>query len=720
MSATGQSSVPNTTIGTEVDLPIVRQRRDRSRIAGQTRPSHFRSDVEGLRAVAVGLVLLYHAGIPFIPGGFVGVDVFFVISGFLITGQLLSELQNAGTISLTRFYARRAKRLLPAAGVVLVATAMMALFFIPQTRWREIGGDIVASAIYIVNWRFADRSVDYLAEDASPSPVQHFWSLAVEEQFYLVWPLLMLAALLVARVMKRKTLPILWIAVGAVVIPSFVWSLIETAYSPARAFFETTTRMWELGIGAAVALAARVWPGLRKSWAVCVGWLGMSAVAASGVLFSSDIQWPGYSAALPVLGAAAVIVAGFSAGKAGPVSILGSRPFCWVGRLSYSLYLWHWPLLVSATAYLGGLSLWGALVVVGVSVLLAWLTLHLIENPLRYSSLVSRSSQLALSMGANFSLIGVTAGLSLLLVVANSSTEAASFAPTAARGATVLGDEPRNDPAGAPVDVVEWMTPRPSQAAADIPRPHADGCQQTFEKSEVIVCEYGDRDGEVAVAVVGDSKINQWTPALEILAEQNGWRLTTYLKSSCSFALVAIEYDGKPYEACRSWTRAVLDRLKSDPPDYVLTSQGQSMGRDEKGQLTREAMVGGLRALWSELTASGSKVIVIADNPHPDFNVYECVEKNPKQLSRCTFSRDRYATSAAPVQHEAVTGQHGVAIVDLFDAICPTDRCAPVIGNVLIYRQGSHITATYIYTLTPRLARALTSVGLPAVYRGGP
>jgi peptidoglycan/LPS O-acetylase OafA/YrhL len=678
--------------------------------AVEREPQRFRPDIEGLRAVAVVLVMLYHAGLPFVPGGFVGVDVFFVISGFLITTQLVTEAER-GTLSLQRFYARRAKRLLPAAAVVLAATAALTYFFVPLTRWRDIGGDVVASAVYLVNWRLADRSVDYLAEGSAPSPVQHFWSLAVEEQFYLLWPLLILAGILLASGAQTRMRGMVSVLLGFVVVASFGWSLLQTEAAPARAFFETTTRIWELGVGAGLALAAGACSRLPRTPALVLGWAGLGAIGLSGVLFSTGTPFPGYAAALPVLGAAAVITAGFPVAAGGSASLLGKEPFRWLGRLSYSLYLWHWPLLVVATARWGALSPLTGLAIAVASVVPAWLTFRLVENPFRYSALVARSPRLTLSLGANFSLAGVAAGLALLaLVTSVSATNPGAGAP--ALGGAVLREDPRNDPAGAPVDSVEWMTPTPAQATSDLPQAQRDGCQQRADDPAVLSCEYGDQDGQISVAAVGDSKMMQWMAALGPLAEQNGWRLTTYLKASCSFAKVMTEYESRPYQECRIWGESVLGELMSDPPDYVITSQGGGRGLDEHGEPSRDAMVRGLQAMWTVLTSAGIQVIVLGDNPPPPgLSVYECVQENLDQLSACAFDR-RLGT--AEVQREATDGMEGVEFVDLTYAICPTDRCAPVIGNVLVYRQGSHITATYIATLTPRLERALSDAGLPA------
>ena len=400
--------------------------------------SAFRADVEGLRAVAVGLVLLYHAGVPFVPAGFVGVDVFFVISGFLITGLLVSELRRTGRISLPGFYARRAKRLLPAAGIVLAATTVGTLLFLPQTRWSSVGGDIVSSALYFVNWRLAGRSVDYLAEDASASPVQHFWSLAVEEQYYLVWPILLLLMSWWALRRRGNGAAVgrsLWIGLAAVGLPSLAWSVYWTQHEQASAFFVTTTRMWELAIGAGVALAAVRLASMPRPVALVLGWAGLAAIATSALIYSTSSAWPGYAALLPVLGAAAVIAAGAAAGPAGPVALLGTGLFRWFGGLSYSLYLWHWPMIVFAAAYFGELRVWQGAVVAALSVVPAWLTFKLVENPIRYSRPISRSPRLALALGACLTLVGVAGGL---VPVAITEARSAGTSDVEARGAAVL------------------------------------------------------------------------------------------------------------------------------------------------------------------------------------------------------------------------------------------------------------------------------------------
>jgi peptidoglycan/LPS O-acetylase OafA/YrhL len=677
----------------------------------------YRPDVQGLRAVAVGLVLLYHAGIPLTPGGFVGVDVFFVISGFLITSLLVDEFERTGGISLAGFYARRAKRLLPAAAVVLTATVALTLAFVPKIRWSEIGGDIVASALYVVNWRLADRSVDYLAEDSEVSPVLHFWSLAVEEQFYLVWPVLLLLVGWCVRRSRRRQWsrrPSLtagmWVALAIVALPSLAWSVHLTANAPAPAFFVTTTRMWELAVGAAVALAIFPLARLPRLVAIGTGWAGAAAIIGSGLVFSTGSAWPGYAALLPTLGTAAVIAAGPAAGTAGPVALLGTAPFRWFGELSYSLYLWHWPLVAIAAVHWGGLSAAEGLLVVVLAVIPAWLTLRLVENPIRFSAALSGVPRVTLAMGASFSLASVAVGVGL--VWAPSSTPNLAAAP--ALGASVLGDDASDKAAGAPVHTVAGITPDPLHAVDDVPEAYPDGCQQSQLDSDPLSCEYGDKNGELTVAIVGDSKILQWLPAFDAIAADSGWRLVTYTKSACPFASALVEVDGRPYETCTEWNANVMRELINDPPDAVFTSQGRRDALSAEGSRSTDdadALVDGLRASWSKLNEAGIDVVVFQDTPSPGMQVYECVSENLEDLTACTYPRsDGVRRSAGDILRTAAEEMPGVVLVDLNDAICPTLQCSPVIGNVLVYRQGSHLTATYVETLRPVIEQRLQPI----------
>jgi hypothetical protein len=545
--------------------------------------------------------------------------------------------------------------------------------------------------------------------------VQHFWSLAVEEQYYLVWPVLVLAAAMLARRLRVRPRTVLWFALAAVAVPSLLWSLRATAHSPAEAFFSTGTRMWELALGAGIALASGLLARLPGLVAAGMGWVGLGTIVASGLIFSTGTPWPGYLAALPTVGAAAVIAGGFAGGRGGPVAVLGIRPMRWVGRLSYSLYLWHWPLLVLATEIRGHLGPRAGAAVVAASFLPAWLSYKLVENPVRRSPAVNRSPRLALSLGTTFTALGAVCGL--LLMFMSMRAAAPGVPPGAALGAGVLPSS--QGPSGAPTvlipDRADYITPDPLVATEDVPALYGQGCQQNQTDDELISCVYGDPTSATTVVLAGDSKAAQWAPALEILAAENGWRLVTYTKSSCTLGTAVQLLNGEPYHSCTRWNQSLLDRLIQERPAYVITSGAARTAQDPTGEPTIAAMADGLRGAWSTLAAGGMPVIVIADNAAPGFPVYECVDEHRDSLSACAFDPARRETTGGyRTQILAVQGLAGVAMVDLWDAICPAPRCPPVIGNVLVYRQGSHLTATYVRTLTPRLATALTGVGLPA------
>lgn len=741
------------------DVQLTRRSRRRPG-SGSSGGSRFRGDIEGLRAIAVLLVLIYHAGVAQVSGGFIGVDVFFVVSGFVITNQLVREIESTGRVSLWRFYGRRAKRLLPAAGLVLVVTAVAAWLLAPRVRWESIGGDIVGAAAYVVNWVFAARSVDYLAEDVAPSPVLHYWSLAVEEQFYLLWPLLILGLVGVWRLRRRRStskhvsgVPRRGhLALGLlvlIVVPSLVFSVTFTQSHPHEAFFVTPTRLWELGVGGLVALGARRFEAWPRLVAGLVAWLGLGLVIASAFLVDSGTAWPGHWALAPVAGTAAVIVGGFRARRWGPAGLLGTRPLVWVGGLSYSLYLWHWPLLRFWEWEHGTPSVWVGLVIVTVSVLPAWLAYTFVESPVRHAQALNTTPRYAVSVGLNCTLAGALAGV--LLVVGTlggtapggrstgagwTSDASATSAPgtededgaAATEGPSgedqdAATDQPgREDGAGdqqvmsgLPLPEIEQpgdepffdqITPDPLRATADVPGLYASGCQIREGEDSSEPCDFGDPDGDVVVAVVGDSKVAQWMPALETIGAERGWLVRTYTKQSCAFAdVLQSTGDGEPYTTCQSWGQDVLDRLTgTERPTVVLTSavRSEAQASDGSGPESAEALTEGYVSYWEQLQLAGVSVVALSDTPSPQIGpVYECVDEHRDDSTACSWP---YETSPSTrVLQDAVAQVDDALFVDLGPWVCPGGTCVGVYRNVLTYRQGSHITATFATVLTEPL-----------------
>ncbi|WP_074946429.1 acyltransferase family protein [Jiangella alba] len=676
----------------------------------------FRGDIQGLRAVAVLAVLGFHAGLPFMSGGFVGVDVFFVISGFLITGLIDREIGRTGRLSLTRFWARRARRLLPATAVVLGAVAAITLIVLPVTRWPAIAWDIATSALYVVNWRLADESVNYLASDDAPSPVQHFWSLAVEEQFYVVWPLLILVLLWLQRRFRLSITRVLMGGIAVIGIPSLIWSIYLTETSPGPAYFVSTTRLWELAVGAALAIVAHRLPRLPVAWAHALGVGGLAAIAVAVLTYDSTTPFPGTAALLPTLGAAAVIAAGTVGRRTMADLVLDTPVMRDIGTLSYSLYLWHWPLLIAAAVMWGGddgtLPVTTGVMVVGFSVVPAWLTYRLVEAPIHHAKLLVRLPGWAAVLGLGCTAIGVAAAL----VVSQSVPAPPSYAVTSqAQGAAVLDEDPDEDPDGEVVDSVEFITPTALEAPDDVARLDGELCISDIEGTELESCTFGPAGADTTVAIVGDSKMHQWLTAFQRIAEERGWRIVTYLKSGCPMISGDVRFEDDVNKDCTQYNESRYEALRDDDSiDYVLTSQVASqsyLGPDASDAEENDAMVDDLVGVWEGLEEAGRQVVVMLDNPNPSLDVMECVAEHPDELSECTFSRaDREQIGGGAAQLPALERADGVSAVDLRDYICPRDTCPAVIGNVLVYRRGSHLTATYVSTLTPRLDEALMEV----------
>ncbi len=688
--------------------------RDGGRIGGQQigetamlTDRKFRPDIEGLRAIAVILVLLYHAQIDMFRGGFIGVDVFLVLSGYLITRSLLEEAEREGRIRVMQFYARRVRRLLPASVLVLLATGAGVVALLPVTMWRAFGGDIAAAGAYFINWRLAVRSVDYLAEDVLASPVQHFWTLAVEEQFYLVWPLLLVVGLAIALRWGWRLRTVTGVVLLATVgIPSLVWSIALTSFDPPRAFFVTTTRMWELAMGALAAVIAPQVIVASRRLAVSLKVAALSSIVGMAVMLDGATSWPGAMALVPTIATATLVLVGRHDHGDRVERMFAIAPMQSVGAWSYSLYLWHWPPLAIFAARWGGLTTSQAVLIVVLAAIPAWLSYRFVENPIRHSQVLQRSPRFTLSVGANLSLAGVMGGLALILLTPlgpSLPAEGGGAEATESHGAGALTPGLADSELLATLETVDWFVPGPAFAVNDVPE-MSEECQAPRAASVPVVCEYGDRAARRHVALVGDSKILQWAPAFVRLAEENGWRVTSITKSACALTTSVPIAGDDPYPECQEWSGQVIDLLRSDPPDIMFTSQAGSRAVAGDVEQERLAMIDGMLRAYEMISDAGVEVVLLLDNPHPGFTVYECVAENPEDLGTCTFSRDRAMTSGGRSVQLEVAEAGPFRTVDLLHKICPTETCLPVIGNVLVYRQGSHLTASYVETLVSPLA----------------
>ncbi|MEZ5274496.1 MAG: SGNH hydrolase domain-containing protein [Ilumatobacteraceae bacterium] len=715
----------------------------------QVHGSHFRPDIQGIRALAVALVLLWHAGVTWLPNGYVGVDAFFVVSGFLINGILLRERQTTGRVSLSRFYARRARRLLPAACVTIAVTVVATMVLVPELRWSTISGDAWASTFYVQNWRLAGRAVDYLAQEAAPSPFQHFWSLAVEEQFYLVWPALFLLATPPGSHRRGLLGRRVGIGVALVGVASLAWSIWFSRVSPGRAYFNTGARGFEFAIGAtaAVYLQRRRRRTLPPGVAAAAAWAGLAGLLITAAWLPADAPFPGWVGVLPVAATAVLIVGGVDAGSAGPGGLLSWRPLVRLGDISYSVYLWHWPLLVIVEARWGALSVPWSVAVVAASILPAALSYRFVEQPgQRLAAFATPRRAVLLAAGsmtlaavATAALVVTTPRLGEVDAATQADLDAIEAALTTAPrpegtpsatsatagtdpvidGLVDLGalaiDEPAEQASFTQPATVDKIVNDPASVRSDVPE-QMSACRQSVESATVPDCVFGDPSSTREIALVGDSKAAQWITAVDHIAAAHGWRLRVLTKAACPFSGLVHLYDAGSYDSCTEWNTSVLDLLLATRPDVVLISGADRRvfqdGRAYSDAETLPLLVADHVARWPLLTANGSRVVVLANTPTPRLEVPECVSTHRDDLTACTFPRSAGFLDDGGSMALAARQLPGVAYVDVNAAICPGEPCPVVVGRVMVYRDPSHLTDTYAQTLAPLLDAELSAAGV--------
>jgi peptidoglycan/LPS O-acetylase OafA/YrhL len=656
----------------------------------------FRPEIEGLRAIAAMLVAVFHIWLGRVSGG---VDVFFVVSGFLITTGLLGHLDRYYKVDFALFWGRLIKRLVPVAYVVLCAVIIAAMFMMPKSRWKDTIEQIAAAAVYAENWMLAYRSVDYLAQHEAVSPVQHFWALAVQGQFYVVWPMLVAGVALAAR---RTGVAVRSLLVGALVVifaASLAFSIYLTAKNQPFAYFNTLARAWEFTLG---ALLAVVIPYLRIPAAVrlLMGWIGVLAILTCGIVLQVSRVFPGYAALWPTLAAVFIMVAGTTGYRFGADRLLGSKPLVYLGGISYGIYLWHFPLLIFWRQYAQPESLGNAenITIVVAAVGLAALSTHFIENRIREprGERSARGRPFAFGMAC---LVPVLVGLGVW-----SSWYFAEKHPHPLTGmlqqidypgamARTAGFQYRGD---SKVDVI----PRPLEVAEDRELLKQPGCVNEPEATVPGDCRVAGGSAGFTLAVVGGSHSSQWIPALKLIAERAGWRVIAFTKSNCPFYLGKVEA-AKEVASCREWNTNVLQAVLQLRPDAVFTTSTRY-----DSDAADEFVPDGYVSAWQQLSAANIKVVALRDNPDFEFDVSACVELHGPASPLCSLPRQKMLEVPSPTELLEHT-PNTVRFIDLSDYFCDRTTCPPVIGNVLVYRHMNHITATYVRTLAPMLESAL-------------
>ncbi len=685
----------------------------------------FRPDIEGLRAVAVGLVLVFHAyGTPF-TGGFVGVDVFFVISGFLITEILMREHSTTGRVSILAFYGRRARRILPASTLVVVTTVVAAYCFLGFLTGNDVAVAAKWTAVFAANIHFGLVGTDYFGSQLPPSPLLHMWSLGVEEQFYLVWPGLFLTSAFISRRTHRHALAALLIAIIAA---SFTWSLVHNGSDAVWAYFSPFTRAYELGLG---ALTAVVGPAinqkLKPRWtAEVLASCGLVCIAGSALLLNSSTPHPGAVLAWPVVGAALLIAAGCTDTRTVVERCLSLRPMQWLGARSYSLYLWHWPILAIAAQYLvSSMSGWQTTGLLLLTILVSTLSYRLVEHPVRRArSLIARPG-LSLAVGAG--LIAITIALAQSFIVHNGGTWNLFEKPAITKPLGAMPGSTSGCPSPACMDILAQvesgaktdaipsdLTPSLADAVTDLHEPDGGQCSRlpiSWLKPDRQPCIFdtGAPANAPMIILIGDSQALMWSRTVNSIAKQRAYRFGLVFNYGCHMPMVTFETtrEGLTDAQCREWKSAAIDWTNRQHPAVVLVASGNHEGIDDADYAA------GYANLLRQIQGPSRKLFVMGDVPLLSQDPPRCLAAHFSSALKCATK-----TPTAVPGHEkesALYGaqQAGAGYVDLTPWLCTAELCPAIIGHYVAYQDQYHITGTYAQALMPLVQKAigLTPIG---------
>ena len=611
------------------------------------------TQIQGLRAVAAILVTVFHARL--VPGGFIGVDIFYVISGYLITGLILREIEKTGTLDLRSFYQRRIKRLLPTSVFVLFVTAIFAWILFPPITRDALGRDLFAAAAYISNYLFAWWQNDYQNLNATPSPFIHYWSLAVEEQFYLIWPLFIL---FLARYGKK----VIFAGIAITTLLSLLFSIYLTQVAPIWAFYSLPTRAWELGFGALLLFL----PETKKKIRI-LPWLGFFGIAISSFNFNENTAFPGKNALVPVL-ATVFLMASIKYWPPLFNDLANSRLSQWLGAISYPLYLWHWPALVLPSSAMGRpLRFYERFLCILLTIVLAHYTSKYVEEPLRHKNLSPRT----IYKGAAY-----TTAVSLVAGVLISFTSSSII--------TTKGEVSYQ------FDLVQVM---------ERPGVYGDGCHVNYGETKSGYCTYGDKESSKTIVLYGDSHAAQWFPTLEKMATERGFKLVSLTKSACP-AVDAKRPDQGAFKQvhCTKWRENSIKRIAEIQPLAVITSSFQYFTPANSSISRAQWWNEGQRKLLKGLRGSTNNLIYISDTPRP-----------LRDIPNCLASRDSKVCDS--------TERSKVSVIRGFDVINPnpwlcSSYCPAIVEGTVAYRDASHISVDMALKLLPKLEAALIAKGL--------
>ena len=632
----------------------------------------FRPDLQGLRALAVILVVLAHAGVPGFAGGFVGVDVFFVLSGYLISALLVAEHARSGRIAMARFYARRLRRLLPALLAMMTLTTAAAAWLLSREEARTMLASTPFAASWTSNLFFALRTLDYFDELGARDLFLHTWSLGVEEQFYLIWPPLLAGVLwLSTRGVRALT------ALAALTLVGMLACVLWTHLAPIQAFYQMPARIWQFSLGATIYLAIdRGTVRLNRTASLLALGCGLTLVLVSAISLDTATPYPGIHALAPSLGAAAIIAGGITATR----NPLADVRLVWIGDRSYSIYLWHWPVLTFGAALGFDHSAAETAALLLLTLLLAMLTYRLIELPFWKGHLSHFAPRPVMLTGL------------LAITIAFAGSLHALWAPSS-------GERSKRDPE---LDI-----------RLDMPVIYRMGCDSWISSAELSPCVFGEREASRTVVFIGDSIGAQWFSAFPALFPPPQWRVVVLTKSACPIVDEDIFYKriGGIFEICSRWRADAIDAIVAQQPEAVIIGSGNGSALDAR------QWIEGSRRILARLSPHVGQILVLAGTPHLGMDGPGCLARAREQehfplIEACRGkpSSEKAARIAGHLR-EAARGPPNVVVFDPAPLVCPDGRCSAITAHgVPVFRDNQHLTDRFVRASAAPLRAALESV----------
>jgi peptidoglycan/LPS O-acetylase OafA/YrhL len=677
-------------------------------------PRRFRPDVEGLRAIAIAIVVLYHFQLGPFAGGYVGVDVFFVISGFVITSMLIREREQTQRTSLLDFYARRMRRILPAAALVIVATTLATFIVLGIVQGQSTTADARAAALFFANFHFAAQRLNYFTSNLSPSPLVHYWSLSIEEQFYFVWPTLLLAACgLIASVHNRLKLGVI---LSAIIASSFVYSIVLTSQNQPLAYYSSFTRAWELAIGALIAVAWPLVARIPRSVAAVLSWIGLAGILVAACTFTSTTQFPGYVVALPVLSTGLVIAVGSWKIETGAELLLGSPPFLWIGALSYSLYLWHWPIWAIASQDISNaISIPERLYLLVAAIAISYASFRLVENPIRRSSYLGARRGLSIGIGT----LLICGSVVTVTVISDAWPSAAAWNGRVS-AITSLGqlDSLLNQGSTA-TSLPGLVVPLSKIQATEFPS--TNGClvsdtASTATGSRPSDCSWGDTRSKAVVVLYGDSQAAMWLPTFDILGKQRHWRVELYARAACRIADLKLwDYPlNGPGVGCTLWHNWAVTQINALHPRFILIADHAVYGNISytRAPYTQDQYVQAELRTIKMIEHPGTSIALLGPIPQPSSDPAECLSRSSGSIQTCSTSRSPALSTVNYPAINAVSLDARIPLIKTINWFCTATTCPTVVNHVVMYYDADHVSLHYAAMLTSLMGDALNQAKL--------